>query len=94
MEVVSKSTLSEAMNRRDPEIFKALFEEILDRALKCAPQHKFRFHNPLYAIDSTTIDLCRSRDFAQAGLSDPEEKPGKADALVSLPSLLPSLSSK
>ena len=58
MEVVSKSTLSEAMNRRDPEIFKALFEEILDRALKCAPQHKFRFHNPLYAIDSTTIDLC------------------------------------
>lgn len=21
-------------------------------------QHKFRFHNPLYAIDSTTIDLC------------------------------------
>ena len=58
MEVVSKSTLSEAMNRRDPEIFKALFEEILDRALKCAPRHKFRFHNPLYAIDSTTIDLC------------------------------------
>ena len=46
MEVVSKSTLSEAMNRRDPEIFKALFEEILDRALKCAPRHKFRFHNP------------------------------------------------
>ena len=58
MEVVPKSTLSEAMNRRDPEIFKALFEEILDRALKCAPSHKFRFHNPLYAIDSTTIDLC------------------------------------
>lgn len=46
------------MNRRDPEIFKALFEEILDRALKCAPRHKFRFHNPLYAIDSTMIDLC------------------------------------
>ena len=58
MEIVSKSTLSEAMNRRDPEIFKALFEEILDRALTCAPRHKFRFHNPLYAIDSTTIDLC------------------------------------
>lgn len=58
MEAVAKSTLSEAMNRRPPEIFKALFEEILDRALKCAPKHKFRFHNPLHAIDSTTIELC------------------------------------
>lgn len=55
MEVVSKSTLSEAMNRRDPEIFKALFEEILDGALKCAPRHKFRFHNPLYAIDNLLV---------------------------------------
>jgi len=26
MEAVAKSTLSEAMNRRNPEIFKALFE--------------------------------------------------------------------
>ena len=31
MEAVAKSTLSEAMNRRNPEIFKALFEEIFDR---------------------------------------------------------------
>ena len=56
-----KSTLSEAMNRRDPEIFKALFEEILDRVMSVAPKHKFKFKNPLYAIDSTTIDLCFSR---------------------------------
>ena len=26
-----------------------------------APKHKFKFKNPLYAIDSTTIDLCHSR---------------------------------
>ena len=26
-----------------------------------APKHKFKFKNPLYAIDSTTIDLCLSR---------------------------------
>lgn len=58
MEAVSKSTLAEAMNRRSSEIFKVLFEEILDRAILYAPKHKFRFHNPLYAIDSTTIDLC------------------------------------
>ena len=58
MEAVAKSTLSEAMNRRNPEIFKALFEEILDRVMAVAPKHKFKFKNPLYAIDSTTIDLC------------------------------------
>ena len=34
MEAVAKSTLSEAMNRRNPEIFKALFEEIPDRVMQ------------------------------------------------------------
>ena len=33
MEAVAKSTLSEAMNRRNPEMFKVLFEEILDRVM-------------------------------------------------------------
>ena len=47
MEAVAKSTLSEAMNRRNPEIFKALFEEILDRVMAVAPKHKFKFKNPL-----------------------------------------------
>ena len=47
MEAVAKSTLSEAMNRRNPEIFKALFEEILDRIMAVAPKHKFKFKNPL-----------------------------------------------
>ena len=57
MEPVSRSTLSDAMNRRSPEIFRAMFEEILDRACACAPGHGFKFKNPLYAIDSTTIAL-------------------------------------
>ena len=61
MEAVAKSTLSEAMNRRNPEIFKALFEEPLDRVMSVAPKHKFKFKNPLYAINSTTIALCLSR---------------------------------
>jgi hypothetical protein len=38
MEAVAKSTLSEAMNRRNPEIFKALFEELLDRVMAYAPR--------------------------------------------------------
>ena len=31
MAAVAKSTIADAMNRRSPEIFKALFEKILDR---------------------------------------------------------------
>ncbi len=61
MEVVPKSTLSEAMNRRSPEMFQQLFEELLDRTMKYAPHHKFKFNNPLYAIDSTTIELCLAK---------------------------------
>ena len=55
---VAKSTLADVMNRRSSDIFKALFEEILDRAFACALGHGFKFHNPLHAIDSTTIDFC------------------------------------
>ena len=67
MTAVAKFTLADAMNRRSPDIFKALFEELLDRSIACAPKHGFKFHNPLHAIDSTTIDLCytRKRAFCQ-----------------------------
>ena len=58
MEPVAKSTLADAMNRRDPAVFKSLFDELLARCTRLAPGHGFRFHNPLYAIDSTTIPLC------------------------------------
>ena len=61
MKAVAKSTLADVMSRRSPEIFKALFEEILERAIACAPGHGFKSHNPLHAIDSTTIDLCLTR---------------------------------
>ena len=60
MKPVAKSTLADAMNRRDPAVFKALFDELLARCTKLAPGHGFRFHNPLYAFDSTTIPLCLS----------------------------------
>jgi len=61
MTAEAKSTLTDAMNRRLSEIFKVLFEEFLNRAIACAPKHGFKFHNPLHAIDSTTIDLCLTR---------------------------------
>jgi len=58
MEAVSKSTFADAMNRRSPKIFEAIFNEMLARVLKLAPKHKFEFEHPLNVIDSTTIDLC------------------------------------
>jgi hypothetical protein len=60
MEPIPRSTLSDAMNRRNPIIFETIFYNLLDRVHKLAPFHKFRFKNPLYSIDSTTIDLCLS----------------------------------
>ena len=57
MEAVTKSTLSEAMNRRNLEIFKALFEEILDRVMAVVPKHKFKFKNPLYAVLFPKVQL-------------------------------------
>ena len=50
MTAVAKSTLADAMNSRNPEMFRELFEEILARASECTTGHKFRFHNPLHAI--------------------------------------------
>ena len=47
---MTRRLLKSAINRRNPEIFKALFEEILDRVMAVAPTHKFKFKNPLYAI--------------------------------------------
>ena len=58
MRQAPRSTLSDAMNRRPPEMSESLFEEVLDRATALAPGHRFKFRNPLYAIDSTTVDMC------------------------------------
>jgi len=46
MAVVPKSTLSKAMNRHSPELFRKLFEELLDRTMEYAPYHKFKFNTP------------------------------------------------
>jgi hypothetical protein len=57
---VSKSTLADANNRRDYRIFEDLFYNLLSRCKDLTPKHRFRFSNPLYTIDATTIDLCLS----------------------------------
>src|SRR5215510_3459471 len=55
---VKRSTLSYANAHRDSNLFKALFFSLLIEAQSRKMAHGFRFKNPLYSIDSTTIDLC------------------------------------
>lgn len=61
IESVARSTLSYANRRRDWQIFRELFGEILSRSREVTPnRNKFSFDNPLYALDSSTITLCLS----------------------------------
>ena len=57
-EGVKRSTLSDANKNRSCAVFENLFYAMLDRCKDITPKHKFRFKNPLYAFDATTIDLC------------------------------------
>ena len=57
---IHRSTLSYANEHRSHELFKKTFEWMLSKCQPLAPKHKFRFKNPLYSIDATTIDLCLS----------------------------------
>lgn len=57
---IKRSTLAEANNKRDYRIFEKLFYTLLDKTISLTPKHNFKFNNPLYSIDSTTINLCLS----------------------------------
>jgi hypothetical protein len=57
---VHRSTLSDANNKRDYRMFEESFYHLLARCKDLTPKHRFRFKNPLYTIDATTIDLCLS----------------------------------
>jgi len=57
---VSRSTFSDANNKRPASFFQALFGEMYSRCAPHAPKHKFRFKSKLMSLDSTTISLCLS----------------------------------
>lgn len=57
---VRRSTLADANAKRDYRVFEDMFYRLLDRCRDLTPKHRFRFNNPLYTIDATTIDLCLS----------------------------------
>jgi len=55
---IYKSTLSDANAKRDYRMYEGLFYYLLTRCKNLTPNHKFRFKNPLYTIDASTMDLC------------------------------------
>ena len=57
---IHRSTLSYANEHRSHQLFKKIFFSMLSKCRPIAPKHKFRFKNPLYSLDTTTIDLCLS----------------------------------
>jgi hypothetical protein len=57
---ICRSTLSDANAKRSFQVFEDLFYHLLDRCRDLTPKHKFRFKNPLYTIDATTVALCLS----------------------------------
>src|SRR3990172_12086762 len=57
---VTRSTLSYANQKRDYRLYEQTFYELLEKCQTFPPKHKFRFQNPLYALDATVIDLCLS----------------------------------
>lgn len=57
---MAKSTLSDANNRIDAQIFEKLFYSFLSKCTGFSAKKKFKFKNPLYALDATVVDLCLS----------------------------------
>jgi putative transposase len=57
---LSKSNLSRINEDKPYTLYEALFGKLLKRCQGLAPKHNFRFKNPLYSLDASTIDLCLS----------------------------------
>ena len=57
---LSRSNLSRINESKPYALYEALFGKLLKRCQGKAPSHDFRFNNPLYSLDASTIDLCLS----------------------------------
>jgi hypothetical protein len=56
----SRSTMADAGEKRPAAIFEMMFKELVRMVQSKAPGHSFKFKNPLYSLDSSTITLCLS----------------------------------
>jgi putative transposase len=57
---LSRSNLSRINENKPCALYEVLFEKLLGRCQGVVPGHQFRFKNPLYSLDASTIDLCLS----------------------------------
>ena len=57
---ISRSNLSRINEDKPYALYEALFGKLLHRCQGVTPGHNFRFKNPLYSLDASTIDLCLS----------------------------------
>ena len=57
---LSRSNLSRINDAKPYALYEALFGKLLGRCQGVVPGHTFRFKNPLYSLDASTIDLCLS----------------------------------
>jgi len=57
---VTRSSLARVNEQQPCELYESLFGRLLNRCQAMAPGHGFRFHNKLYSLDASTIDLCLS----------------------------------
>lgn len=55
---VKRSTLADAHQKRSYKIYESTFYDLLTHCTEITPRHRFTFKNPLYALDSTMIELC------------------------------------
>lgn len=58
--VLSRSSFSRINNEQPWELYRDLFYLILKRCQPLSSKHGFRFHNKLYSMDASTIDVCLS----------------------------------
>jgi hypothetical protein len=55
-----RSTISYANAHRPWQLFRGLFDHLLETCRGVAPRKKFRFKNKLLSLDATVIELCAS----------------------------------
>lgn len=57
---LSRSNLARINEDKPYALYEALFGKLLSRCRGISSGHTFRFKNPLYSMDASTIDLCLS----------------------------------
>ena len=55
---VARTSLARVNEKQPFALYEALFGRLLARCCTTAPGHGFRFHNKLFSLDATYVDLC------------------------------------